>query len=199
MAPMGSAHPPPAAPAPRRYADNFDAVNSLVVIEQKTDKKTIEDFGAPEKFLEGLGYLFGKQAFAGEERAAGGGASRMESSRAAGWRRLRGPISTRRDQRRRPAGLSSAGQGPTRPAAALPSPALPRPACSSRQPRQQQLAGGRLVQQSARGAQPCSPGRPAADLTPSPPRAPLSPRRPDPVRGRLRPQQGVCCLPAGHR
>jgi photosystem II oxygen-evolving enhancer protein 2 len=50
-----------------RYADNFDAVNSLVVVESNSDKKSIEEYGSPEKFLEGLGFLFGKQAFAGEQ------------------------------------------------------------------------------------------------------------------------------------
>jgi hypothetical protein len=48
-----------------RYEDNFDAVNNLVVISQPTDKGSIDGFGAPEKFLESVSYLFGKQAFAG--------------------------------------------------------------------------------------------------------------------------------------
>merc|ERR1712224_579277 len=34
-----------------RYEDNFDAVNNLVVIKEKTEKGRIEDFGSPEQFL----------------------------------------------------------------------------------------------------------------------------------------------------
>jgi len=34
-----------------RYEDNFDAVNNLVVIKEKTDKNRIDDFGTPEQFL----------------------------------------------------------------------------------------------------------------------------------------------------
>jgi hypothetical protein len=55
-----------------RYEDNFDAVNNLVVISQPTDKGSIDGFGAPEKFLESVSYLFGKQAFAGQTVSEGG-------------------------------------------------------------------------------------------------------------------------------
>lgn len=48
-----------------RYEDNFDAVNNLILVAEKTDKGSISDFGAPDKFLESVQYLFGKQAFAG--------------------------------------------------------------------------------------------------------------------------------------
>merc|ERR1712118_194003 len=33
-----------------RYEDNFDAVNNLVVIKEKTSKSRVEDFGSPEQF-----------------------------------------------------------------------------------------------------------------------------------------------------
>jgi hypothetical protein len=50
-----------------RYEDNGDAVNNLVVIEQPAGGKTkIEDFGAPDKFLESVQYLLGQQVFSGE-------------------------------------------------------------------------------------------------------------------------------------
>jgi len=55
-----------------RYEDNFDAVNNLVVIKQKTDKSKIEDFGAPDAFLNNVTYLLGKQAFSGETVSEGG-------------------------------------------------------------------------------------------------------------------------------
>lgn len=42
-----------------RYEDNFDAVNNLVVLEQKVGKSSIEDLGSPEKFLQDNAYLFG--------------------------------------------------------------------------------------------------------------------------------------------
>jgi hypothetical protein len=48
------------------YEDNFDAVNNFVVIVQKTDKSSIEAYGSPEKFLESVSYLLGKQSFAGQ-------------------------------------------------------------------------------------------------------------------------------------
>merc|ERR1712144_157657 len=40
-----------------RYEDNFDAVNNLVVIKEKTDKSKIDDFGTPEQFLNSFSYL----------------------------------------------------------------------------------------------------------------------------------------------
>eukprot|EP00195_Chlamydomonas_chlamydogama_P010293 CAMPEP_0202892868 /NCGR_PEP_ID=MMETSP1392-20130828/2542_1 /ASSEMBLY_ACC=CAM_ASM_000868 /TAXON_ID=225041 /ORGANISM="Chlamydomonas chlamydogama, Strain SAG 11-48b" /LENGTH=254 /DNA_ID=CAMNT_0049576983 /DNA_START=75 /DNA_END=839 /DNA_ORIENTATION=- len=55
-----------------RYEDNFDAVNNFVVVVQDTDKKSIADFGAPEKFLESVSYLFGKQSYSGETVSEGG-------------------------------------------------------------------------------------------------------------------------------
>jgi hypothetical protein len=55
-----------------RYEDNGDQVNNLMVVETPTDKKTIEDYGTPEKFLEQVSYLFGKQAYSGETRSEGG-------------------------------------------------------------------------------------------------------------------------------
>ena len=54
----------------RSYEDNFDAVNNLAVLVEKTTSSKIEDYGAPEKFLEKVSYLLGKQAYSGEQRAA---------------------------------------------------------------------------------------------------------------------------------
>eukprot|EP00199_Chlamydomonas_sp_CCMP681_P005668 CAMPEP_0119111254 /NCGR_PEP_ID=MMETSP1180-20130426/34778_1 /TAXON_ID=3052 ORGANISM="Chlamydomonas cf sp, Strain CCMP681" /NCGR_SAMPLE_ID=MMETSP1180 /ASSEMBLY_ACC=CAM_ASM_000741 /LENGTH=246 /DNA_ID=CAMNT_0007098119 /DNA_START=76 /DNA_END=816 /DNA_ORIENTATION=+ len=55
-----------------RYEDNGDSVNSLLVIVEKTDKPNIEAYGPPEKFLESVSYLLGKQAFSGETMSEGG-------------------------------------------------------------------------------------------------------------------------------
>jgi hypothetical protein len=56
-----------------RYEDNFDAVNYLVVLQQKSDKKAINEFGTPEKFLQDNSYLFGESsAFQGTTRSEGG-------------------------------------------------------------------------------------------------------------------------------
>jgi len=45
-----------------RYEDYFDAVNNLMVIQQKVGKNSIEDLGSPDKFLQDNAYLFGDQA-----------------------------------------------------------------------------------------------------------------------------------------
>ncbi len=56
-----------------RYEDNFDAVNNLVVMQQKVGKSSIEDLGSPDKFLQDNAYLFGEQsAFTGTSRSEGG-------------------------------------------------------------------------------------------------------------------------------
>jgi hypothetical protein len=56
-----------------RYEDNFDAVNNLVVLQQKVGKNSIEDLGSPDKFLQDNAYLFGEQsAFTSQTRSEGG-------------------------------------------------------------------------------------------------------------------------------
>jgi len=55
-----------------RYEDNFDAVNFVSILSQPTDKGSIDGYGAPEKFLESVQYLFGKQTFAGQTVSEGG-------------------------------------------------------------------------------------------------------------------------------
>ena len=57
--------------APRRYEDNGDSVNNLTVIVQKTDKTSIEQYGAPDKFLGDVSFLLGEQVFKGARRARG--------------------------------------------------------------------------------------------------------------------------------
>ncbi|XP_041989856.1 oxygen-evolving enhancer protein 2, chloroplastic-like isoform X1 [Salvia splendens] len=49
-----------------RFEDNFDAESNLVVTVTPTDKKSIADFGPPEKFLSQVDYLLGKQAYFGQ-------------------------------------------------------------------------------------------------------------------------------------
>merc|ERR1712139_539277 len=55
-----------------RYEDNFDAVNNLVVIKEKTAKSRIEDYGSPEQFLNSFSFLLGKQSYAGKTISEGG-------------------------------------------------------------------------------------------------------------------------------
>merc|ERR1712118_375814 len=55
-----------------RYEDNFDAVNNLVVIKEKTDKSRVEDFGTPEQFLNSFSFLLGQQAYSGKTISEGG-------------------------------------------------------------------------------------------------------------------------------
>eukprot|EP01024_Parvocaulis_polyphysoides_P026012 TRINITY_DN236_c0_g1_i2.p1 TRINITY_DN236_c0_g1~~TRINITY_DN236_c0_g1_i2.p1 ORF type:complete len:252 (-),score=50.30 TRINITY_DN236_c0_g1_i2:221-976(-) len=55
-----------------RYEDNFDAVNNLTVLVNKTDKKSIKEYGTPEDFLKTISYLFGQQSYAGETQSEGG-------------------------------------------------------------------------------------------------------------------------------
>ncbi|GAX74819.1 hypothetical protein CEUSTIGMA_g2266.t1 [Chlamydomonas eustigma] len=55
-----------------RYEDNFDAINCFSILANATDKGKITDFGAPEKFLENIGFLFGRQSFEGETQSEGG-------------------------------------------------------------------------------------------------------------------------------
>merc|ERR1711937_634467 len=55
-----------------RYEDNFDAVNNLVVIEEKTNKSRIEDFGSPEQFLNSFSFLLGQQSYSGKTISEGG-------------------------------------------------------------------------------------------------------------------------------
>jgi hypothetical protein len=63
-----------------RYEDNFDAVNNLVVIKEKTDKSRIEDYGGPEQFLNTFSYLLGQQSYAGKTISEGGFAPDRVSS-----------------------------------------------------------------------------------------------------------------------
>merc|ERR1711881_546972 len=55
-----------------RYEDNFDSVNNLVVIKEKTSKSKIEDFGTPEQFLNSFSFLLGQQYYAGKTISEGG-------------------------------------------------------------------------------------------------------------------------------
>jgi len=55
-----------------RYEDNFDAVSNMFIIIEKTDKSSIEGYGSPEKFLEQVSYILGKQSYSGETMSEGG-------------------------------------------------------------------------------------------------------------------------------
>ncbi|KAG2485257.1 hypothetical protein HYH03_016043 [Edaphochlamys debaryana] len=55
-----------------RYQDNAYDANHMIVLANPTDKKSIEDFGSPEKFLEQYSFLLGKSAYSGETQSEGG-------------------------------------------------------------------------------------------------------------------------------
>merc|ERR1711977_220435 len=55
-----------------RYEDNFDAVNNLIVVKEKTDKSRIEDYGSPELFLNTISFLLGQQSYSGNTISEGG-------------------------------------------------------------------------------------------------------------------------------
>ncbi|KMT09104.1 hypothetical protein BVRB_6g132120 [Beta vulgaris subsp. vulgaris] len=55
-----------------RFEDNFDATSNLTVMVTPTDKKSITDYGSPEKFLSEVNYLLGKQAYFGQTDSEGG-------------------------------------------------------------------------------------------------------------------------------
>ncbi|KIZ07080.1 hypothetical protein MNEG_0869 [Monoraphidium neglectum] len=57
---------------PSRYEDNGDSVNNVVVLTQPADKGDITSYGAPEKLLQDLTFLFGRQSFSGETLSEGG-------------------------------------------------------------------------------------------------------------------------------
>ncbi len=64
--------PAPKTTPPRSYEDNGDAVNNIVILTQPTTKSNIGDFGTPDKFLESIAFVFGRQSFAGETMSEGG-------------------------------------------------------------------------------------------------------------------------------
>jgi hypothetical protein len=55
-----------------RYEDNFDAVNNVTIMSLPSDKGSIDSYGSPDKFLEQVSYLFGRQTFTGQTRSEGG-------------------------------------------------------------------------------------------------------------------------------
>jgi hypothetical protein len=63
-----------------RYEDNFDAVNNVAILNLPSDKGSIDGYGAPEKFLEQVNFLFGKQNFSGKTQSEGGFAENRVSA-----------------------------------------------------------------------------------------------------------------------
>lgn len=63
-----------------RWEDNFDALSHVVVTKTSSDKGSIEGYGAPEKFLESIGYYIGEQVFKGETQSEGGFAKNKVST-----------------------------------------------------------------------------------------------------------------------
>jgi hypothetical protein len=48
-----------------KYEDNFDSVSNFTVSVTPSSKTSIKDYGSPEKFLEEVSYLLGKQSYSG--------------------------------------------------------------------------------------------------------------------------------------
>ena len=55
-----------------RFEDNFDANSNLAVMVLPEGKTSIKEYGSPEKFLESVSYLLGKQAYSGNTKSEGG-------------------------------------------------------------------------------------------------------------------------------
>ncbi|CAK9198457.1 unnamed protein product [Sphagnum troendelagicum] len=55
-----------------KYEDNFDAVTNFTVSITPSSKTSIKDYGPPEKFLEEVSYLLGKQSYSGLTQSEGG-------------------------------------------------------------------------------------------------------------------------------
>lgn len=55
-----------------RYEDNFDATSNLFVSVTPAAKSSITDYGPPEKFLDEVSYLLGKQSYSGKTDSEGG-------------------------------------------------------------------------------------------------------------------------------
>jgi photosystem II oxygen-evolving enhancer protein 2 len=55
-----------------RFEDNFDATNNLFVSVTPAKKGSISEYGPPEKFLDEVSFLFGKQAYEGKTASEGG-------------------------------------------------------------------------------------------------------------------------------
>ncbi|MCO5581988.1 hypothetical protein L7F22_035877 [Adiantum nelumboides] len=55
-----------------RYEDNFDSNSNFAVMVLPAGKTSIKEYGPPEKFLESVSYLLGKQAYNGKTLSEGG-------------------------------------------------------------------------------------------------------------------------------
>jgi len=55
-----------------RYEDNFDSTTNMFVSITPAAKGSITDYGPPEKFLEEVSYLLGKQSYSGKTQSEGG-------------------------------------------------------------------------------------------------------------------------------
>ena len=49
----------------RRYEDNGDQSNNLEVVKRATNKKSIQDYGDPRKFLQEVNFIFGDNVWHG--------------------------------------------------------------------------------------------------------------------------------------
>jgi photosystem II oxygen-evolving enhancer protein 2 len=55
-----------------RYEDNFDPATNLCVSITPAAKGSITDYGSPEKFMEEVSFLLGKQSYNGKTQSEGG-------------------------------------------------------------------------------------------------------------------------------
>ncbi|EIE25006.1 oxygen evolving enhancer 2 of photosystem II [Coccomyxa subellipsoidea C-169] len=65
-----------------RYEDNGDNLNHVTVITRKSDKSSIDQYGAPDEFLNSIKNLLGEQTFKGETISEGGFAKNKVSTAA---------------------------------------------------------------------------------------------------------------------
>jgi len=65
-----------------RYEDNFDAVNNMYVLVNKTSASSTESLGDLDKALAGFSYLLGSQSFSGKTQSEGGFAENRVSTAA---------------------------------------------------------------------------------------------------------------------
>jgi len=64
-----------------RYEDNFDAVNTLMVLKQKAAGGDVGAYGNVEEFLKKFGFILGTQSFSGDTISEGGfGRGRVASA-----------------------------------------------------------------------------------------------------------------------
>eukprot|EP00245_Coleochaete_scutata_P007163 TRINITY_DN22268_c0_g1_i1.p1 TRINITY_DN22268_c0_g1~~TRINITY_DN22268_c0_g1_i1.p1 ORF type:complete len:271 (+),score=74.27 TRINITY_DN22268_c0_g1_i1:125-937(+) len=63
-----------------RWEDNFDAGSHVVVLKQKTDKSSIDQYGTPEAFAQDNAYLLGEQVWEKNSTEGGFGKNKVQKA-----------------------------------------------------------------------------------------------------------------------